>query len=337
MPFRRRIECPIDRSSREWIDRRWHWLCRQFGEDRARRAQVILPRPEFFPEPYAGTVDDADILLCRVARYMALDPSTVTLQLYTEDRPQVEGYHEGSSGLYFVADGLFHICIETRTLEDPAVLVATLAHELARVHLLGHGRLSGEESDHEPLTDLLTVFLGLGVITANAVLRESYWQVAHEAGWSMRRGGYLSMAMYGYALARFVQVRHEDNPLWADELRLDVRSALRLSLRLLANEDQCDVTYAPQLGSPDATPSETRDEPQAETDPRCTFCKALVEGVATEEPLVCPECQESMDESDVDPPDFVYSLRSRRFLLCILVMLLGIVLGFLCLILLTSP
>jgi hypothetical protein len=109
-----------------------------------------------------------------------------------------------------------------------------MAHELGHVHLLGHGRLTPDAEDHEPLTDLLTVFLGLGVFTANAVIREQYWDAGGWAGWKMGRRGYLGMPVYGYALALFARTRGEDGSAWSGELRPDVRSAFRQAGRFLA-------------------------------------------------------------------------------------------------------
>src|SRR5262249_54398499 len=118
-------------------------------------------------------------------------------------------------------------------LDDPLAMVATMAHELGHVLLLGQGRVSADVEDHEPLTDLLTVFLGLGIFTANSVLREHYWDAGAVSGWSMGRSGYLTMAMYGYALSLFAWMRGEVQPSWAKELRLDVRSAFKEGLRFL--------------------------------------------------------------------------------------------------------
>jgi len=53
----------------------------------------------------------------------------------------------------------------------------------------------------EPLTDLLTVFLGFGVFTANAAFRIEQHQDGRSQGWSARRQGYLSEEEFGYALA----------------------------------------------------------------------------------------------------------------------------------------
>jgi hypothetical protein len=53
----------------------------------------------------------------------------------------------------------------------------------------------------------------------------------------MGRRGYLGMPVYGYALARFARARGEDGQAWSAELRLDVRSAFKDSMRFLAQEN----------------------------------------------------------------------------------------------------
>src|SRR5688572_15300244 len=100
MPLRSTIECPIDQETREWMDRRWQWLGREFGMERVRIAQVILPTPEFFPEEYHGTDEDVEVMMHQVARYMGLDPATLELRLYCENRQTfgLDLEHEGTAG-----------------------------------------------------------------------------------------------------------------------------------------------------------------------------------------------------------------------------------------------
>jgi hypothetical protein len=235
--LRSKPECPVDPLMREWIDHSWAWLESQFGTERLRKGCLVLPRPEFFPDPFHGTEEDARRILDRTCGYMDIDPATVEMSLY-EDRNPVygEGWRHGTAGLYHPEGGKFRICVEVANLDDPLALVGTMAHELGHVHLLGHGRISDEAEDHEPLTDLLTVYLGMGVFTANSVIREHYWHSGHWSGWSIGRRGYLTMRAYGYAVARFARGRNEDGARWVRELRLDVRSAFKQAMRFLAAE-----------------------------------------------------------------------------------------------------
>ena len=83
---------------------------------------------------------------------------------------------------------------------------------------------------------MLTVFFGLGVFTANSVIREKYWHRGEVAGWSIGRQGYLTMPMYGYALAKYALDRADDGAKWSKLLRLDVRSPFTKSIRYLTSD-----------------------------------------------------------------------------------------------------
>jgi hypothetical protein len=218
----------------------------QFGRDRLRAIRVVLPSADDFPDPYSGSQEDARVLLDRVCGYMEVDPATIELGLYSERNAVHDfGVHPGTAGFYQEEEGRFRVWVERASLDDPLGLVATMAHELGHVHLLGHGRISDETDDHEPLTDLLTVFLGMGVIAANATIRETHWNAGAVAGgWSMSRRGYLTMSKYGYALALLARDRGESDPAWAKHLRPDVGAAFRDACIFLAAVAAGDVVPA---------------------------------------------------------------------------------------------
>ena len=183
-------------------------------------------------------------MLDRVCDYMEIEPDTVELSLYEDRNPVYEGeWRHGAAGLYHKEADKFRVWVEVSGLNDPMALVGTLAHELGHVHLLGHGRIADDVEDHEPLTDLLTVFFGMGLFTANSVIRENYWNAGGISGWSMGRRGYLTMPQYGYAFALFAWARGEGNPTWEKHLRLDVRTAFDAALRFL--ESTRDSQFLP--------------------------------------------------------------------------------------------
>jgi hypothetical protein len=222
--------CPVDPQSKRWIEERLAWLTEELGAQGLLEREVILPTPDYFPDPYDGSKKAAKKLLRRVCRYMDIEPDWVQIKFYTERKPVgLEGYQQGCAGLYAGST----IWIEESNLEDPMALVGTMSHELGHLHLLGEGRISDQAEDHEPLTDLFTVFMGLGIFTANSVLREKSWQAGQMAGWSMSKLGYLTMDMYGYAFALFAWYRHEEAPAWASHLRGDVHAAFKGGLKFL--------------------------------------------------------------------------------------------------------
>ena len=204
-------------------------------------AEVVLPTAEHFPDPYDKTPAAAGKLFQRVCGYMRVDHSCIELEIFpdeTEELCKLLPYWRGNSarcaGLY-VHDQTGDeegedneekrpvVAIRGTQLKDPLSLVATVAHELGHVILLGGGLMDSKTPDHEPMTDLLTVFLGLGIFTANSAGRFKQYQEDRRIGWSMQRLGYLPEEVYGSALAKFAAGRGENKPVWIKHLSTNVR------------------------------------------------------------------------------------------------------------------
>lgn len=216
------------------------WLLEEFGEDKLSSAIVVLPTPEYFPDLFSGSEEDARTLVERVCGYMDVDFARLDLAFYRDDDREMRGslpVYESSdkhfAGHYQKRRGRFVISIEASQLRDPANLIATVAHEIGHVLLLGGGRVSPQEEDHEPLTDLLTVFLGMGIFTANAAFNFSHWRGGFSEGWQAERRGYLSEEMFGYSLALFAWIRGEHKPGWSKHLATNVRAYFKKSLDYL--------------------------------------------------------------------------------------------------------
>jgi hypothetical protein len=243
-PFGGKPVCPVDQEMRQWIDERFRWLEEQLGRDVPRNARVILPTPEFFPDRYEDKPEDAQVMLARVAGYMGVDPDRFELTIYDKAAVPRAGpghWQESSAaGIYSSNGGVDAqgrprplIGIDASALQDPLRLVATLAHEIGHEILIGQGRVAPDQPDQEPLTDLLTVFMGLGIFNSNATISDKAWSSGGMHGWQTRRLGYLDQRSFGYALARFAWVRREAMPSWMKHVRPDVRVALRQGLRFL--------------------------------------------------------------------------------------------------------
>jgi len=236
-PFR--PKCPIDAQSQAWVDGRMKWLAGQFGMETWRNARAIEPTEKFFPDQFDGSERAVRLMLERVCGFMRVDPNRVILRLYSEGpdsslarKLHLETAGKGSAGHYRVEEKEI-VGIETSKLNDPMALVATIAHELAHVRLLGEGHLTGQEDDHEPLTDLATVFFGLGIFNANSTFRFNQWAQAGWHGWKATTLGYLNEQMFGYALGLWAKVRGEDDPAWTTHLRLNPRTYMKRAMGYL--------------------------------------------------------------------------------------------------------
>lgn len=230
-----RPACPVRQVEQDWIETRLDWLQGQFGDGRL-RGTVVLPTDEFFPGEYRGTRADVRAVLERLCAHMGVDPARIELEHdESDDNRELANFvplssrWSGAAGHHRVRDGRSVIGIHDDQAAAPMSLVATIAHELGHVLLLADGRITADSEDHEPLTDLLTVYFGLGIFGANA----AFEYTADTAQYRTTRLGYLTEPMYGYALARYAWLRNEPDPPWARYLDTNPRTYCKRGLRYL--------------------------------------------------------------------------------------------------------
>src|SRR4051812_17298016 len=169
-------QCPVRPAEQQWIEQSLSWFGREVGRDRL-RGEVVLPADEYFPGDYTGSRAEVRAVLDKLCRHVGVDPADVELEHYAADEnPELSavvtilGSTNGAAGHYRRRDGRSIIAVRDDQAARPMALVATMAHELGHVRLLGERRIDPERADGEPLTDLFTVFFGLGIFSANAAL-----------------------------------------------------------------------------------------------------------------------------------------------------------------------
>jgi len=152
-----------------------NWLVDEFGRE-------VLPRPivlpaELIPAEYDGSLAAAEDLCARVADRMGLPSGQCALSLGLVcggggggfRRPAYRGVVKEHSGRWIRGATGNEIHLAPALAADPVALVEIYAHEAGHELLLGSGRVSfARRPGRESLTDLLTVFYGLGIFTANA-------------------------------------------------------------------------------------------------------------------------------------------------------------------------
>jgi hypothetical protein len=252
-----RPTCPCDPSAKQWVEKRLAWLVKQFGLHIMLERAVVLPTPEFFPDDWDGSPQAARRMFSRVCEYMGVAEDDVELELFNHLDP-TSGFAAGTwsgagddiepekfdhfdpisgfaTGKWSGAKERWRkgvIRLERSTLDRPADLVGTMAHELAHQLLLGQGRLDADAFDNELLTDLTAAYHGFGVFLANNP-RKSTGELHYWPGTRLRRPEYLSEPMLGYAMAHIAWFRDEDWPTWAGHLRWAPRGVFKQGLRFL--------------------------------------------------------------------------------------------------------
>src|SRR5580658_5143356 len=186
---------PITTEQQRWMDRSFLRLAAILGAQRLLQATVVLPTPDHFPDRYDRSELSLRHIFVRVATAMQVDPSDIEVTLFAgaDDIskrliPFWEGPTSGPAGLYHHDPTTKpHISINEKQLKDPMALVAVLTHELGHIILLRPGLVPREDPDMEPITDLLTVFLGFGIFTANSAFRFKQSTTDRSQGWSAGR------------------------------------------------------------------------------------------------------------------------------------------------------
>ena len=149
----------------------------------------------------AGVTDWPCTLLAQPERIRTHVAEFVHLNVFENNLPL---------GTFMAADNEITITYDPALIETPAVLVATLAHELAH-YLLATLRdeIPGGQDMHEFATDLMTVFLGFGLFGANRAFDFSQHGDTFGQGWRYSRSGYLRERDWVFALAVFLALRGE--------------------------------------------------------------------------------------------------------------------------------
>ncbi|MFD7455408.1 hypothetical protein [Kitasatospora sp. NPDC059827] len=237
-------------EDRAWVDKCLRWCVAEFGEQ-AVRYPFALPTADFLPGGLAeltGPARESRIrdFVDRVGAVMGADTGALDVRFFTAD--QGRAGKRRTVGHYHRTDGRDVIELDLGHADRPAALAALIAHELGHLRLISERRLRARwsEADEEKLTDLVTVYLGMGVLTANAA--HSY--ATSRRGFSvlpmgdltsrMLNGaasddgvihlGYLTPDQFGHALARCARLRGETDPPWARHLEPGIRAVVRRTL-----------------------------------------------------------------------------------------------------------
>ncbi|NUS12724.1 MAG: hypothetical protein HOY69_15215 [Streptomyces sp.] len=233
--------CPVPEKQRAWTEKWLRWCADQFGPAVPRR-EVALPG--FVPAGFSGTQEEAEELVRRVGAVMGADVSGIGVVLLEFPRSPQDSRHQ--VGGYRKVLGRALIELDRRVADRPDSFAGLVAHELAHARLTGEGRVAALRLSHgekERLTDLATVHLGMGVLTANAAddyEKTAGYSAAPIGGLTdhmltgrrldLHQMGYLSPEEFGYALACWSAMRGEPAPPWSRHLRATARDTLTRGL-----------------------------------------------------------------------------------------------------------
>lgn len=231
--------CPVEDDTAGWLEENFQWLCENLGADSLRAQTVIEPTDHFFPLPL-NSGENAARTFERICGWMGVKADTVDLEFVDGDSTKdaivekLTQWRSNAPAGTWDNEAAHRIRINRDTFEDPMHFVAVAAHELGHQILLGGGLLTGDEEDHEPLTDLVTVCKGFGIFGANSCIHFGQYDGLGKTGHEWATRGYLGIAQWAYALALFARARGESKPAWRKHLRPDARDLFDKSAKWLA-------------------------------------------------------------------------------------------------------
>ena len=238
---------PLEIEAEEWIFACWEWLLREPGPlARVKRARLVLPSDEFFPQTKAkghARVEHVFNCLARLTgtsdRPWRLVPRAGKINPVLSPFAVVKDAPSDAAGTIAVqAEGETGIAYDPHLIFQPAKLIATLVREIA--HSLvsnARSRPPGESEFREHAVDLTTVFLGFGLFGANHAFEfEQVSDGGHGTqGWPWSRVGCLSETQWGFCLGVFLRLRDERADTALHWLRPGPAAALKKALRYLEN------------------------------------------------------------------------------------------------------
>jgi len=166
-------------EDRRWLQDQLKALVAARGAAPLATALLVEPSARYFPDPWGGGEASVRRLLLRLCGYAGLGGALrVLVRVHDAEptrrgevvgKPPVRGNQELSVWLAKHSRGEIEVGVESTALVDPASLVAACARVISHAYRMVHGLAVTDAYD--PRIDVTAVYLGFGMLTADAALR----------------------------------------------------------------------------------------------------------------------------------------------------------------------
>ncbi len=246
---------PLDEMSARWILDTYHWAFRNFPVNIFfEQTRLVLPDDHFFPADVKSMQGRAELIFDRVAEYAGL--SHWSWQVVDSTHCHVsrevilpERAGQGFSGVRRLSmDKPLPVVYEARLVGNREALVAGFAQALAQ-YLIRTGRElpPGGAVRWSQAVDLLTIFMGFGVVYTNSFPLF----LPMSQGGSRREQDHLSQWDAAYALAIFCVLKRIPKREVLVHLKRPVRSFFNRAMSdVVMRRDQLpDIQELPERSS----------------------------------------------------------------------------------------
>ncbi len=245
---------PLDYEQRKYFENNLLWLNQEFPEPPIEKRKVFRPTYIDFPIQWENSEENAKQVLRIVAENMQIDLNEIEIDFYDNgikeinmgtstifletdtDIPEASGFYHGKN-----QNGCYQISLDRGNLDKQSSVIATIAHELSHVKLLGQKNM---EVNDEQLTDLATVFFGFGIFNANSAFQ--FFQQRDR--WGSRNLGYLTQEEWAYTLALLAFIRYEDKPDWSEYLNATIKADFEKSINYILENEETIFKFDDEVG-----------------------------------------------------------------------------------------
>ncbi len=238
----------LDEASIDWMFDTFAWALRNFdAEVFFKETILVTPSNEHFPGTESGVEGMATLIFDKVKTYAGMQhwPYRLvdgnTLEEITPVQIKIEGPVRGAAGIAPASiDDSRKLVIpyHHQQMNAPEIVIANFAHHLA--HYLGTTAVEappGGEENWPHVTELLTVFMGFGLMMANSANTAKIRSCSSCSGPAIERENYLSEYDITYAVAIFCSLQGITVSKTAKNLKSTLRPFFKRAMKDVKRRD----------------------------------------------------------------------------------------------------
>ena len=244
MFWKKKRKSPVTVEDEEWLINDLSWLKEVLSTPHFLEISTITPTKKYYNRVFTGIEEDAHFVLKRTMELMCINEVKIEL-IFFNDSPvemsdgtilttsaDINGSWESAAGIYEAKGDETKIYIERQQLKNPTSLIATIAHELSHVILLGENII--EEND-EYLTDLMAITYGFGIFIGNSRFNFSQHSRGNMIGWQSSAQGYLPEQVIAFFMA-LLSIERKENTDYKKFLNKSMLKYFNQSLEYLGSK-----------------------------------------------------------------------------------------------------
>jgi len=195
----------LDDESIHWMLDVFAWASMNLNQRKLKIATALIyPNNKYFPGTGNDVADMATLIFSQVKTFAGIE--SVSCDLQNEEGISIdvktESVGTGSSLMENNEKLIFRY--HTHTLNNPEVLIASFAHQIAySIVATAHTPPPGGTDNSPHAAELLAVFMGFGLIMANTANTQKIRSCGSCSGPAVERESFLSQYDITYALAVF--------------------------------------------------------------------------------------------------------------------------------------